>query len=97
VVKKAQKESKIKGKAVYKVDVTYREGVGSFGPLIPSTQLFEFGEQFRDWLILKCINGERSSYYTNVFKRTREESRCHLLEQIYKNFCHFICHIDLLI
>jgi len=86
VVKKAQKESKIKGKTVYKVDVTYREGVGSFSPLLFSSTQFEFGEQFRDWLILKCINGERSSYCTNVFKRTREESRHHLLEQIYKNF-----------
>jgi hypothetical protein len=86
VVKKAQKESKIKGKTVYKVDITYRDGIRSFNPMFPSTQLFEFGEQFRDWLLLKCINGERSSYGSNVFKRTREESRHHLLEQIYKNF-----------
>jgi len=78
------KASETRGKAVYKVAVTSRDGVDKYHPVLPPSHKFEHGEQFRDWLLLKCINGERSSYLSVRFKESREESRRSLLETLFQ-------------
>jgi len=86
LIKKSHKYSKISGKTVYNVDVTFRDEIDPFGPPLPTSHKFEYGAQFRDWLLLKCINGERSAYDSINFKISRESARHLLLEQIYQTY-----------
>uniref|UniRef100_A0A6B2L7H9 Rap-GAP domain-containing protein n=1 Tax=Arcella intermedia TaxID=1963864 RepID=A0A6B2L7H9_9EUKA len=84
VVKRLNKTSDKRGKSVYRVSVTSRDGVGRYHPELPHSKTFEHGTQFRDWLLLKCINGERTAYLSSAFKEKREESRRNLLSQLFQ-------------
>jgi len=61
----------------YKVAVIYKTGVGIFNPHLPSKSYFKKDEEFRKWILTKCINGERASIqskeFSTPFYRTRKE------------------------
>jgi len=60
-------------KILYRVGVTSRKGVIEFRPRL-YTETFEHGPEFRDWLLLKCINGEQASYQSERFKDSRQRA-----------------------
>lgn len=66
----------------YRVGVTLKEGVSQTDPLIPHTQMFEHGEDFGRWLVLKCINAEWAAYNASGFK-SRVNAKQALLSSIF--------------
>eukprot|EP01088_Endostelium_zonatum_P019239 TRINITY_DN6548_c0_g1_i1.p1 TRINITY_DN6548_c0_g1~~TRINITY_DN6548_c0_g1_i1.p1 ORF type:complete len:910 (-),score=180.99 TRINITY_DN6548_c0_g1_i1:195-2924(-) len=51
----------------YKIAVSTKAGVRPFGPQIPEPASFKAGRKFREFLLTKCINGERASFYAPDF------------------------------
>jgi len=58
---------------VYKLGLVSKEGVRVHGPVLPvgSPVLFKKGEEFREYLLTKLINAERSAYYAPGFAQSR--------------------------
>jgi len=69
---------------VYRVGVTRKKGVMPILPSIPKGRLFQHDSVFREWLILKCINGERSSHFAEGFACPRKKAREGYLQSIFK-------------
>lgn len=59
-----------KGKDIYKLAISNKEGVVEYGPSIPNIN-WESDEQFREFLLTKLINGERAAYYSPNFGQSR--------------------------
>uniref|UniRef100_A0A6B2L133 Rap-GAP domain-containing protein n=1 Tax=Arcella intermedia TaxID=1963864 RepID=A0A6B2L133_9EUKA len=83
VVRRLSIESELRGTSVYRVGVIYKYGVKLFKPYLPKNQTFEVGPTFRDWLLHKCINGERSSFGAPAFAPSRQKAREGLLQTIF--------------
>uniref|UniRef100_A0A673W5K1 Rap1 GTPase-activating protein 2-like n=1 Tax=Salmo trutta TaxID=8032 RepID=A0A673W5K1_SALTR len=67
----------------YKVSVTAREGVPSFGPPLPSPAVFKKGPEFREYLLTKLINAENACYKSDRFARLEERTRAALLDGLH--------------
>jgi Rap/ran-GAP len=52
------------GKTFYRVEAASRGAVHSFVPPMPADGLFKHGKSFRNWLLTKLINSERTAMYT---------------------------------
>jgi len=70
LIRKDEEKSKEREKTVYRIAVSYKEGVEVCCPGIPSESIFEKDDQFRDWLYAKMINCERASYSAPGFKKS---------------------------
>jgi len=61
----------------YKMAVITKSGVKQHTPLLPNPPIFEKGDDFRKFLLSKCINSERlamvSPEFNSKFMRTRRE------------------------
>lgn len=68
---------------IYRVGVTRKKGVMSILPSIPKGRIFQHDSVFREWLLLKCINGERSSQFADGFAYPRLKARESLLQSIF--------------
>eukprot|EP01104_Vermistella_antarctica_P016551 TRINITY_DN564_c0_g2_i1.p1 TRINITY_DN564_c0_g2~~TRINITY_DN564_c0_g2_i1.p1 ORF type:complete len:780 (+),score=266.96 TRINITY_DN564_c0_g2_i1:358-2697(+) len=59
-----------------KISIAWKHGVSTFGPFLPNPPIFENGEQLKNFLLAKMINGERSATNAPAFAdklvRTRE-------------------------
>eukprot|EP01103_Thecamoeba_quadrilineata_P016718 TRINITY_DN5669_c0_g1_i1.p1 TRINITY_DN5669_c0_g1~~TRINITY_DN5669_c0_g1_i1.p1 ORF type:complete len:839 (-),score=182.09 TRINITY_DN5669_c0_g1_i1:113-2629(-) len=59
----------------YRVSIVSKKIVGSFGPYITDSGIYEKGPALRDFLLSKLINGERSALrvpeFDNIISRTR--------------------------
>lgn len=55
------------GSGGYRVGVICKSGVPFFGPRLPAGGVFARDCDFREWLVLKCINGERASMHSKEF------------------------------
>uniref|UniRef100_A0A667WN26 Rap-GAP domain-containing protein n=1 Tax=Myripristis murdjan TaxID=586833 RepID=A0A667WN26_9TELE len=67
----------------YKVSVTAREDVPSFGPPLPNPALFKKGPDFREFLLTKLINAETACYKSDRFARLEERTRAALLDGLH--------------
>jgi len=74
------------GKTYYRVAIGVKEGVPSFKPELPSECIFEKGDEFREFLLCKLINGEMACYEAPAFKLKIQRTRLALLKEILNNF-----------
>jgi len=70
------------GTTHYKVAVISKEHVPPYDPPIPYPPIFEKGEQFREFLFYKMINGERASNFAPDFLIRNIRTRKAYLTQI---------------
>ncbi|KAM6932987.1 rap1 GTPase-activating protein 2a [Xenentodon cancila] len=67
----------------YKVSVTAREDVPSFGPPLPNPAVFKKGPEFRDFLLTKLINAENACYKSDKFAKLEGRTRAALLDNLH--------------
>ncbi|XP_066552411.1 rap1 GTPase-activating protein 2a isoform X7 [Amia ocellicauda] len=67
----------------YKVSVTAREDVPSFGPPLPNPAVFKKGPEFREFLLTKLINAENACYKSDKFARLEGRTRAALLDNLH--------------
>ncbi|CAG5095244.1 Similar to GARNL3: GTPase-activating Rap/Ran-GAP domain-like protein 3 (Gallus gallus) [Cotesia congregata] len=60
------------------------ENVPLFGPSLPCPPLFEEQYAFREFLLVKLINGEKATFDTPTFSRKRERTLDSLLRDLYQ-------------
>ncbi|OQV22375.1 GTPase-activating Rap/Ran-GAP domain-like protein 3 [Hypsibius exemplaris] len=67
----------------YRVQVFSEENVPLFGPPLPIPSLFDRPDEFREFLLVKCINGEKAAFNTPIFAQKRERTLDSLLRDLY--------------
>lgn len=95
VVEKASRQMKASDELQYKVNVCYKKGVGMYSitiltlelhaPHIPSNNLLP-SSLIREWLLAKCINAETAASRAPEFKKSMQNTRRLLLEELNTNF-----------
>ncbi|XP_022084284.1 GTPase-activating Rap/Ran-GAP domain-like protein 3 isoform X2 [Acanthaster planci] len=65
----------------YRLRVFSEESVPLFGPPLPSPSIFDDPQAFRDFLLVKLINGEKAAFNTPTFSNKRQRT----LEMLIKN------------
>ena len=75
------------GKPGFKVAFSSREGVPSFGPVLPKPAIFASeGGYFRDFILTKLLNGERASLHSTFLVSKMIKTRQMFLESLIQNF-----------
>ncbi|KAJ8401657.1 hypothetical protein AAFF_G00376280 [Aldrovandia affinis] len=67
----------------YKVSVTAREDVPTFGPPLPNPAIFRKGPEFREFLLTKLINAENACYKSDRFAKLEGRTRAALLDNLH--------------
>ncbi|KAG8292577.1 GTPase-activating Rap/Ran-GAP domain-like protein 3 [Homalodisca vitripennis] len=67
----------------YRLNVFSEESVPLFGPSLPCPPVFKVSEEFREFLIVKLINGEKAAFNTPTFAQKRERT----LDMLIKDLC----------
>ena len=70
----------------YHLTVYSEKSVPLFGPSLPGCGGFSDHQTFRRFLLVKCINGEKATYNTEVFATKRERTFQILLEDAYAQY-----------
>ncbi|EEC06287.1 rap GTPase-activating protein, putative, partial [Ixodes scapularis] len=70
---------------VYEVSVVSRDEVGAYKPYLWHRSVFPKGTLFREWLLTKIVNGERTSYSAPKFARMQDRTRSQMLEDMVTN------------
>ncbi|NWI99247.1 RPGP2 protein, partial [Crypturellus undulatus] len=67
----------------YRVSVTAREDVPSFGPPLPSPPVFQKSPEFREFLLTKLINAENACCKSDKFAKLEDRTRAALLDNLH--------------
>ncbi|XP_017784573.1 PREDICTED: GTPase-activating Rap/Ran-GAP domain-like protein 3 isoform X2 [Nicrophorus vespilloides] len=67
----------------YRLSVFSDEAVPLFGPSLPCPPVFEHAEVFRDFLLIKLINGEKATFETPTFAKKRKRTLDLLIKDLY--------------
>ncbi|CAG0891262.1 unnamed protein product [Cyprideis torosa] len=67
----------------YRLSVHTDESVPLFGPVLPSPPVFHDLRNFRDFLLVKLINGEKAAFNSPIFAEKRTRTLDHLLRSMY--------------
>ncbi|XP_072152305.1 GTPase-activating Rap/Ran-GAP domain-like protein 3 isoform X4 [Bemisia tabaci] len=67
----------------YRLIVFSEESVPLFGPSLPCPASFKSREEFREFLIVKLINGEKAAFNTPTFSKKRERTLDMLIKDLY--------------
>eukprot|EP01114_Cavostelium_apophysatum_P014803 TRINITY_DN3923_c0_g1_i2.p1 TRINITY_DN3923_c0_g1~~TRINITY_DN3923_c0_g1_i2.p1 ORF type:complete len:650 (+),score=151.74 TRINITY_DN3923_c0_g1_i2:227-2176(+) len=59
----------------FRVSIVNKFGVKPYGPPLPSSPVFQLGPQFREFLLSKLINAERSAMYAPDFRGRMSRAR----------------------
>ncbi|OWK54723.1 rap1 GTPase-activating protein 2 isoform X6 [Lonchura striata] len=78
-----QVESPEAENTAYKVSVTAREDVPSFGPPLPSPPVFQKSPEFREFLLTKLINAENACCKSDKFAKLEDRTRAALLDNLH--------------
>ncbi|XP_071495920.1 GTPase-activating Rap/Ran-GAP domain-like protein 3 isoform X1 [Diadema antillarum] len=70
-----------KNNDTYRLRVYSEESVPLFGPPLPAPAVFDDHQAFRDFLLVKLINGEKAAFNTPIFANKRQRT----LEMLIKN------------
>ncbi|XP_065313110.1 GTPase-activating Rap/Ran-GAP domain-like protein 3 isoform X2 [Gordionus sp. m RMFG-2023] len=73
----------LKEKNSYRLEVFSEENVPIFGPPLRNSPEFPNHQEFRDFLLVKLINGEKAAFNTPIFKLKRERTLDMLLHNYY--------------
>ncbi|XP_014215307.1 GTPase-activating Rap/Ran-GAP domain-like protein 3 [Copidosoma floridanum] len=68
----------------WRIAIYCDENVPLFGPSLPCPPLFEDANNFREFLLVKLINGEKATFDTPTFSRKRERTLDTLLRDMYQ-------------
>lgn len=78
-------------KRKYSVSCVCRNEVQyAFKPYLIEQDEFYKSDYFREWLLVKIVNGERASYSAPKFARMQDRTRCQLLEDIIQNLANHL-------
>jgi len=86
IIRKDHEETQKRGITVYRIAVSFKEGVEMCAPGLPNPPLFEKGEELKYWLYTKMINCERASYMAPGFRQALQRTRKELLHELYNQF-----------
>ncbi|XP_014288553.3 GTPase-activating Rap/Ran-GAP domain-like protein 3 isoform X2 [Halyomorpha halys] len=67
----------------YRLSIYSEESVPLFGPSLPCPPVFRSPTDFRDFLLVKLINGEKATFNTPIFAQKRERT----LDMLIKDLC----------
>ncbi|OCT94254.1 rap1 GTPase-activating protein 2 isoform X1 [Xenopus laevis] len=67
----------------YKISVTAREDVPSFGPPLPNPPVFQKNSEFREFLLTKLINAEHACCKSDKFAKLEDRTRAALLDNLH--------------
>ncbi|PSN34173.1 GTPase-activating Rap/Ran-GAP domain-like protein 3 [Blattella germanica] len=67
----------------YRLSVFSEESVPLFGPSLPCPPVFRNSQEFREFLIVKLINGEKASFNTPTFAQKRERTLDMLIKDLF--------------
>ncbi|XP_025208054.1 GTPase-activating Rap/Ran-GAP domain-like protein 3 isoform X1 [Melanaphis sacchari] len=70
----------------YKLVVYSEESVPLFGPSLPCPPVFKVPQEFREFLIVKMINGEKATFNTPTFAKKRERTLDMLIKDLYSDY-----------
>ncbi|KAE9540657.1 hypothetical protein AGLY_003902 [Aphis glycines] len=70
----------------YKLVVYSEESVPLFGPSLPCPPVFKMPQEFREFLIVKMINGEKATFNTPTFAKKRERTLDMLIKDLYSDY-----------
>ncbi|XP_036368697.1 GTPase-activating Rap/Ran-GAP domain-like protein 3 isoform X2 [Octopus sinensis] len=70
----------------FKLSVFSEESVPLFGPVLPSPPIFTNHKEFRDFLLVKLINGEKAAVNNRLFAQKRERTLDMLIRNIYQEY-----------
>ncbi|XP_037792024.1 GTPase-activating Rap/Ran-GAP domain-like protein 3 [Penaeus monodon] len=68
----------------YRLHVYSEETVPLFGPSLPCPPVFYNREEFREFLLVKLINGEKATFNTPTFSQKRERTLDMLIKDLYQ-------------
>ncbi|XP_010611887.1 GTPase-activating Rap/Ran-GAP domain-like protein 3 isoform X2 [Fukomys damarensis] len=69
----------------YRLKIFSEESVPLFGPPLPSPPVFTDHEEFRDFLLVKLINGEKATLETPTFAQKRRRTLDMLIRSLYQD------------
>ncbi|KNC53922.1 uncharacterized protein AMSG_09564 [Thecamonas trahens ATCC 50062] len=81
-----QPTNKASRQTQYKVAVAANEAVKYFMPILPQPPVFTHGANFREWLLTKMINGERSAMHSEAFVKLSERTKELMLGDIVSTY-----------
>lgn len=67
----------------YRLSVFSDEAVPLFGPSLPCPPVFQDSQLFREFLLVKLINGEKATFETPTFARKRERTLDMLIKDLH--------------
>ncbi len=70
----------------YRVTVTCKTGVPRWEPFLPSPAVFDRDEALRQWLLYKCVNGERAAMHAPVFRTKLIKTNTSYLKNLVDTF-----------
>ncbi|XP_050432904.1 GTPase-activating Rap/Ran-GAP domain-like protein 3 [Adelges cooleyi] len=70
----------------YKLVIYSEESVPLFGPSLPCPPIFKDPQEFREFLIVKMINGEKATFNTPTFAKKRERTLDMLIKDLYSDY-----------
>eukprot|EP01137_Pigoraptor_chileana_P008884 Opistho-2@56327 len=80
-----RRETAADGKTMYRVHVGSNTKVPAFGPALPSPPLFTHAD-IREFLLIKLINGETSTYTSETFQQRSVRTLTNILKYIHEKF-----------
>ncbi|XP_025019147.1 GTPase-activating Rap/Ran-GAP domain-like protein 3 isoform X3 [Python bivittatus] len=69
----------------YRLKIFSEERVPLFGPPLPSPPVFTDHQEFRDFLLVKLINGEKATLETPTFAQKRQRTLDMLIRSLYQD------------
>ncbi|XP_019584162.2 GTPase-activating Rap/Ran-GAP domain-like protein 3 isoform X4 [Rhinolophus sinicus] len=69
----------------YRLKIFSEESVPLFGPPLPSPPVFPDHQEFRDFLLVKLINGEKATLETPTFAQKRRRTLDMLIRSLYQD------------
>ncbi|XP_074702378.1 GTPase-activating Rap/Ran-GAP domain-like protein 3 isoform X6 [Strix aluco] len=69
----------------YRLKIFSEESVPLFGPPLPSPPVFTNHQEFRDFVLVKLINGEKATLETPTFSQKRQRTLDMLIRSLYQD------------
>ncbi|XP_024859844.1 GTPase-activating Rap/Ran-GAP domain-like protein 3 isoform X9 [Kryptolebias marmoratus] len=69
----------------YRLKIFSEESVPLFGPPLPTPSVFTDHQEFRDFLLVKLINGEKATLETPTFAQKRQRTLDMLIRSLYQD------------
>ncbi|EEC08749.1 rap GTPase-activating protein, putative, partial [Ixodes scapularis] len=75
--------SYIREEDAYRISLFSEESVPLFGPSLPCPPVFQNHQEFREFVLVKLINGEKAAFNTPIFAQKRERTLDMLIKDLY--------------